>query len=157
MADLTDSDAQCRAKVGMLVLRDCGAEAVAACDACGRPICRAHQCPVAQGVSCPECAARDEQTARVTPAARTARRRSRWYRSHRYRPYYYGGYGHRHHYYSDGDYRTFDRGEAGEAEAPAEGPAEEAGALAEAEDPDAADGFDDADADDFGPGDFDES
>ena len=97
MADLTDSDAQCRAKVGMLVLRDCGAEAVAACDACGRPICRAHQCPVAQGVSCPECAARDEQTARVTPAARTARRRSRWYRSHRYRPYYYGGYGHRHH------------------------------------------------------------
>ncbi len=97
MAELTDTQAQCQAKVGMLVLRDCGQTAAAACDTCGRPVCRSHQTPVAAGIACPECAAQDQGIADQGQVKR-ARRRRRWYSSYGYRPYYYHHYGPGHHH-----------------------------------------------------------
>ena len=145
MAELTDTQAECQAKMGMLVLRDCGQAAVAACDTCGRPVCGAHQTPVAAGIACPECAAQDEGVAEAGPVKR-ARRRSRWYRSYGYRPYYYHHYGpgYHHHYYSDHDYRTFDD----------TGPAGAAAVAAAASAADDIDGATDA-ADDVSETDFD--
>ena len=147
MGELTDPNAECRAKVGMLVLRDCRERARAVCDLCGRPVCNAHQSPCQQGIACPECAAEatttEQQKAAAAPEVKKARRRRRWYRQRHYRPYYFG---HRHgyydHYYSDQDYRTFDDAERRTV---GTGTAEATDEAAE------------ADSDDFGPSDFDVS
>jgi hypothetical protein len=133
MAELTETGVQCRAKVGMLVLRDCSSQAVAACDVCGRPICKFHLTRLGNQVSCPECAVENPQARRERPVRR-ARRRRRWYRGYGYRPYYYGPY--YHHYYSDHDYRTLSSTERVDET----GAADEAGMAT-------ADELDDADAD----------
>lgn len=44
----------CTVTTGFFVLRRCGRPGVAACPACGRPLCATH---IADGGLCPECAA----------------------------------------------------------------------------------------------------
>lgn len=94
----------CQAKVGMLVLRECGQSAVRVCQMCNKPICEAHQNQTKQGIICPDCAAGlpGEQ---VSPQAERARRRG----------FYYGQYGYHPHHYHDHDYQTLDRSEAATA------------------------------------------
>ncbi len=104
--------ANCKAKKGLLVLRDCGKTATAACSSCGIPVCSKHQVVVSQGVTCPDCASRDTTVPSKGHVGRS-RRRSRYYDNYRYDPYYYG-HGHYHsHYYSDHDHHSVsDRNES---------------------------------------------
>jgi len=101
----------CHARVGLLVLRDCGEPAVANCRQCGRSLCGAHQVLTEDGPTCPECIARQEQFGTPTDAATAARSRNRYYDRYGYDPFYTGSS----HYYSDHDYRTLDAGSASQA------------------------------------------
>ncbi len=105
----------CRAKKGLLFLRDCEAPASALCTRCGRTICHEHTVKLAAGPLCPECAAQmdDGQRAATSPVVMRAARRRRSYAYHGYLPYYYG----HHRYYSDSDFRTFDGQEVSEYDA----------------------------------------
>jgi hypothetical protein len=94
----------CHARVGLLVLRDCGKPAVANCRLCGRSLCDAHQVLTEDGATCPECIARQEQFGTPADAATAARSRNRYYALYDYDPFYTGSF----HYYSDHDYRTLD-------------------------------------------------
>ena len=47
----------CHARVGLLVLRDCGKPAVGGCRQCGRTVCAKHQVEGEEGILCPDCAA----------------------------------------------------------------------------------------------------
>ena len=93
---------KCKAKVGMLILRDCGELASEKCASCGIPICLDHMTNLpGKGLVCPNCADSDPDTADKHPFSRTRRRRH--YHSHYgYSPYYYG----HHRYYSDSDRRS---------------------------------------------------
>ena len=51
---------KCRAKVGMLVISECGRAASANCSLCGRPVCGRHKCTSSRGTVCPECSAARE-------------------------------------------------------------------------------------------------
>jgi hypothetical protein len=103
----------CHARVGLLVLRDCGRPGVASCHLCGRSLCLAHQVLTEQGPTCPDCVGQQEQFGGApTEAAATARSRNQYYDSYGYTPFYTGSS----HYYSDRDYRTFDRQPASEVE-----------------------------------------
>ncbi len=93
----------CRAKVGLLFLRDCGRIPKTECSNCGRPVCSEHKIKADEGYLCPECGSKNRKTAR-NGAAASSRHRRGYYDRHGYSPYYYG----HHHYYSDRDYRTFD-------------------------------------------------
>jgi hypothetical protein len=108
MRPYPDSSA-CHAKKGLLFLRDCGDPAVDACSLCGRPVCHIHRIVDAQGVLCPECHGRDadddDDDDMDEDAPDKSRVRNRYYDRFNYTPYYYGDS----HYYSDRDYRTFDR------------------------------------------------
>lgn len=106
---IPDMSGGCRAKIGLLVLRDCGAEARELCPSCSRPICKQHRVKTATGIRCPECCAKDQQATEVLPVRR-ARQRDAYYDRYDYRPYYYG-YDHTP-YFHDYDYRTFDDGDA---------------------------------------------
>jgi hypothetical protein len=130
-----NAEKTCRAKKGLLFLRDCGKPAVTECSKCNRPVCRDHETAGIEGNLCPECASADR---RVTNRnARRWRRRHRYYSGYGYHPYYYG----HHHYYSDRDYRTFeDRGSV-EGARPADGEVVETGTA------DSAGDFADADGD----------
>ncbi len=94
----------CKAKKGLLVLRECGAPAVGACGGCGIPICQKHQTINTQGVvSCPDCAANDPNVVSRGQVGRSRRRRS-YYGHYGYSPYYYG----HHHHYHDRDHSSVD-------------------------------------------------
>jgi hypothetical protein len=130
-----NTEKTCRAKKGLLFLRDCGKPAVTECSKCNCPVCREHETAGIEGTLCPQCAAGDK---RVTNRnARRYRRRNRYYSGYGYHPYYYG----HHHYYSNRDYRTFDERGSVEGAAPADGEVVEPGGT------DAVDGFDDAGSD----------
>jgi hypothetical protein len=131
--------AECRAKVGLLSLRDCGRIPDAECTACGRPVCREHMCKTDAGVLCPECSS-GQQKGEPTGHARQAFRRRRYYSHYGYHPYYYG----HHHYYSDYDYRTFDNRDVAEHAATGAEAAAGAAAVAAGE---TADTGEDADLD----------
>jgi hypothetical protein len=89
----------CKAKKGMLVLRECGQPAIGACGGCGIPICAAHQViGFNNQVLCPDCAARD-QNMKPTGYVGRSRRRDRYYSYYGYMPLY-------HHHYHDHDYNT---------------------------------------------------
>ena len=94
----------CHARVGLLIVRDCGKPAVANCLLCGRALCVVHQVFTEDGPTCPECIARDEQFGTPTEAVVAARSRNRYYSLYNYDPSYSGTS----HYYSDHDYRTLD-------------------------------------------------
>lgn len=106
----------CQAKKGLLFLRDCGGPAIAACHLCGRPVCSTHQVKDEKGSVCPECASQtdtttiEQQEGTITSTGQPnvvtrSRHRRRYYSHYGYMPYFYG----HSHYYSDHDYRTFDR------------------------------------------------
>ncbi|MFH1092018.1 MAG: hypothetical protein V1742_10670 [Pseudomonadota bacterium] len=100
----------CQAKKGLLFLRDCGAQAASSCHLCGRPICSQHTIQDAKGPECPDCVSK----ARTEGGAQTVTRSGPLFRTSQ-RHHYYGRYGYlpfyfgHGHYYSDRDYRTFDR------------------------------------------------
>lgn len=94
---------QCRAKVGLLVLRDCGNPAVAECPGCGKAVCAEHIVAAPGGTMCPECAARDPLAPSAGAVGR-ARTRRDYYDDYGYEPYYYGGPG----YFSRRDYETME-------------------------------------------------
>ncbi len=103
----------CKAKKGMLVLRECGEPATASCSMCGIPVCQKHVVPTEQGVACPECAAMKTKIPQGPQGVvGRARRRRSYYGHYGYSPYYYGyhGYGGRH-YWSDDDYDSMDERE----------------------------------------------
>lgn len=102
MDDYRDSQT-CKAKVGLLFLRDCGSIVKTNCVLCGKPICRKHSVETEKGVVCPECAAPSDKI-KNSRAVNNARQRSNFYSDYGYNPYYYGN----NLYYSDNDYRTFD-------------------------------------------------
>ena len=102
MEDFSDNRS-CKAKVGLLFLRDCGGVVQTNCVLCKRPICRNHCVESEQGIVCPECGASLKHTA-DDPRVDKATRRNRYYRDYGYSPFYYGSY----HYYSDMDYQTFE-------------------------------------------------
>jgi hypothetical protein len=91
----------CKAKVGLLVLKECGRVAVGSCAICGIPICTRHQVAAPQGAACPDCAARDEKMEPRGNVGR-ARRRSSYYSHYGYYPLFYG------HHYNDHDRQAFD-------------------------------------------------
>jgi hypothetical protein len=96
----------CQAKKGLMFLRDCGAPAVGNCRLCARPICEIHRIADERGGLCPECGLKEGKT--PDPAAgRLSNFQSRndYYDRFHYAPIYYG----HSHYFSDTDYRTFDR------------------------------------------------
>lgn len=103
---MSEIERPCRAKIGLLILRDCGAPSKTLC-VCGRPICRQHRTRGPDGDLCPECALRQQVGKHALPVRR-ARQRRHYYSNSRYRPYYYG-YSDRDEYFDDYDYRTFDR------------------------------------------------
>ena len=111
MSGTEEEQGVCRAKVGLLFLRDCGEIATETCTVCGRAICRRHECDTSRGTTCPECGAQD-RNAQSKGSVQSVRRRRGWYGAHGYYPYYYG----HHSYYSDGDYRAFDDDEMVEHE-----------------------------------------
>ena len=47
----------CQAQMGLLVVRECGAPATAACCMCGRQVCATHTVMGQTGPACPDCAA----------------------------------------------------------------------------------------------------
>ena len=102
MEDYRESQT-CKAKVGLLFLRDCGSMVKTNCTLCSRPICRAHSIDSEKGVVCPECAAPSKKV-KSNSAVNNARIRNNYYSGYGYSPYYFGY----NHYYSDSDYRTFD-------------------------------------------------
>ncbi len=102
MEDFRDSQT-CKAKIGLLFLRDCGSPVKTNCTICGRPVCRKHSVDSEKGVVCPECAAPSKQI-QNNASVNHARRRSGYYSGYGYSPYYYG----HNRYYSDNDYQTFD-------------------------------------------------
>jgi hypothetical protein len=91
----------CKAKKGLLVLRECGQPAIGACGKCGIPVCQQHQIIISQTgmVYCPECAAQDAQMAPTGHVGR-ARRRTRYYTHYGY----YGGHWHTHDYFTERDH-----------------------------------------------------
>jgi len=93
----------CRAKVGLLFLRDCDRPARADCARCGRPVCGEHAVRDEKGTLCPECSTENRRLA-DRPAAQSVVRRRRYYGGAHYHPIYFG----HHHYYSDDDFRAFD-------------------------------------------------
>lgn len=102
MEDYRDSQT-CKAKVGLLFLRDCGSIVKNNCSTCGRPVCKKHSIDSEKGVLCPECAAQAKNIPK-SAALNSTRRRNDYYNGYGYSPYYYGY----NRYYSDSDYRTFD-------------------------------------------------
>ena len=67
---------QCRAKVGMLVLRECARPASGKCSSCGLPLCGRHKMESARGVLCPGCASREQamnQQSAIKPPPGAAR------------------------------------------------------------------------------------
>ncbi len=101
----------CRMKVGLLVLRTCGEEAVDTCSTCGRPICPKHRIKQSGLVQCLDCAL-DGPMESESPRLWQAYERRVRYRAARYHPLYLSDSG----YYGEDDYRVFDeRGEAEEA------------------------------------------
>lgn len=99
-------DTQCRAKVGLLFLRDCGGVAVDKCAVCGRALCKQHRVDAVTGSGywCPECAAQKSDANVDEPSVARVRNRTSYYHDYHYIPYYSG----MHRFYSDRDYRTFD-------------------------------------------------
>ena len=67
----------CQARMGLLVLRDCGDPATGFCGQCGKAICAAHQ----TGTSCPECAVAQGQDA-SDPNAQQAASRNAYYQQY---------------------------------------------------------------------------
>lgn len=102
MEDYRDSQT-CKAKIGLLFLRDCGSMVINNCTTCGRPICKKHSIESEKGVVCPECAA-PSKNIKNNSALNSTRRRNNYYSGYGYSPFYYG----HNRYYSDNDYRTFD-------------------------------------------------
>lgn len=93
----------CKAKVGLLFLRDCDRPVFDNCVSCGRPVCKEHRIKGNDGTICPECASEREKYRDDDRVGRSYHRRH-YYDHYGYNPYYYG----HHHYYSDRDYQTFD-------------------------------------------------
>jgi hypothetical protein len=98
----------CHARVGLLVLRDCGKPAVASCHLCGRALCEAHQVLTEEGPTCPDCVAMRGEFHTPTDEVAAARTRRHYYNDYGYTPHYAGNT----HFYSDTDYRTFDQQQA---------------------------------------------
>ena len=111
------SDGFCHAMKGLLMLRECGKQALSACGNCGVGLCEAHQILTAYGVFCPDCAARDDRFADLEDE-RLERARYRFGN----RQYYEDG---SYYMFTHTDFETFDAvaGEGGE-------PARADGALA---------------------------
>lgn len=102
---LAEGVAPCRAKLGFLTVRDCGAAATAGCVACTTPLCSAHALATPQGVLCAACAKE-----RGLPAEGAATQGRERYYYGGYEPYYWGsdvGYHHRH-----GSHWGYDRSDA---------------------------------------------
>lgn len=102
MEDYRDSQT-CKAKIGLLFLRDCGSMVINNCTTCGRPVCKKHSIESEKGVVCPECAV-PFKNIKNSSALNSTRRRNNYYSGYGYSPFYYG----HNRYYSDSDYRTFD-------------------------------------------------
>jgi hypothetical protein len=120
---MVTNDGFCRAKKGLLSLRECGKHALSSCESCGTGLCEDHQVLTGHGVFCPDCAAQDD---RFSDLEDERLQRARYRRDS---GYYDGGY---YYGFSEADYGTFDS-EAGEGHESAQS----AGALApgwEAED-----------------------
>ncbi len=96
-------DQMCKAKVGLLFLRDCGSIVKDNCGQCGRPVCRDHLVKGESGFVCSECAAKTKGMSKKPNAVSTFNR-NRYYHSYGYSPWYFG----HSHYYSDRDYQTFE-------------------------------------------------
>ena len=127
----------CKAKVGLLVLRECKKTASAACSLCGIPVCAKHQAIVSQGVACPNCASNDPNY-KDSSDSRRWRRRSRYYDNYHYYPYYYDHHhGYYHDHYHDRDYHSVENRD--------ENISEEAAAAGTSD----AEVMDDSDFDDF--------
>ena len=98
-------DHMCRAKMGLLFLRDCERPAKGTCTICGRPVCGQHTVKSEAGPLCPECGTRKREL-RNRPSVHRTRTSRRYHHIHHYDPIYYG----HHHYYSDADFVVFDEG-----------------------------------------------
>lgn len=96
----------CKAKIGLLFLRDCDQPAVDNCVKCSRPVCKEHRIKGDGGTLCPECASEREKY-HGEEHVQQSQSRNHYYHSHNYSPYYYGSYL----YYSDNEYSTFDSAE----------------------------------------------
>lgn len=103
MNDYRD-DQTCKAKTGLLFLRDCGSIVKHKCMHCGRPVCREHSIETQMGTACPECSAPVKDLKDNNPAVRHAADRNHYYNAYGYAPYYYGYT----HYFSDHDFHTFE-------------------------------------------------
>ncbi len=109
--EASGAEGPCRAKIGLLVLRDCGAPSRTECVLCSRGLCGEHRQKGTEGDLCPECALTQGAPIRTASLAR-AHQRHRFYAEHHYRPWFY----HRHYghstthdgYFDDYDHRTFD-------------------------------------------------
>lgn len=102
---------KCRYKVGILNLRDCGADAPGLCGSCSRPVCMRHGKGVAgrEGIFCPECRLDLEKGGKqgqpVDGDENLAMQRRSMYHSSGYsRPFFFGAPG----VYGSDDYRAFE-------------------------------------------------
>lgn len=117
----------CVSKRGFFTLRNCREPAAGTCDTCSRPMCSRHLSVATESTRCLDCVARlAEQQALRQPLRNLQGKqgvplvyrppahpddwayeyRHRYYRSHRYSPFYTGDYDP---YYDDYDLRSFDR------------------------------------------------
>jgi hypothetical protein len=100
----SDSNASgCKAKKGLLVLRDCGEPVIGVCSGCHIGICQKHQVIAFNNqVLCPDCAAKDQNMKPAGYVGRS-RRRDRYYSHYGYTPWFYY---HDHDHYRDHDYHS---------------------------------------------------
>lgn len=117
----------CRAKIGLLVLRECGDAVLEACRKCNIPLCAKHSVTTFEGIACPDCAAQESGSdatkegamagAAAGVAAGTlgagALGRARWRRGYHdrfgYTPMLFGRRG----YYTDRDRAALEEQDAG--------------------------------------------
>ncbi len=117
---MTIQDGLCHARKGLLVLRDCGKQALSSCGSCGTGLCEDHQILTSEGIFCPDCAAQDDRFSDLTDE-RLERARYR-----REGGYYSEGF---YYVFSEADYETFESEGASGDEAALEGEAMAAATL----------------------------
>lgn len=89
----------CQARMGLLVLRECGAPAMGFCGSCGKSVCATHQV----GSSCPDCGMLDQQN-QEDPVAQDAATRNSYYQEYGEPEFGHGNY------FSEGDNSALGRG-----------------------------------------------
>lgn len=100
---------ECKHKLGLLTLRDCGNEVEVICAKCGKPVCSEHFVVREEQRICLECVAGDPGSRRLwadeSPDMIRERERAKYYNDYGYNP----GYGFGHYHYGDNDYQDMEQ------------------------------------------------